>query len=105
MTTVKIDPGICKLATKVIAESSDGLEVTVTIVSACDAVKKMAQTLGNTFDAYEVCLQKPGTGPFYTYAAEHFPGHCACPTISGIIKAMEVECKLALPQNVTIQFE
>ncbi len=105
MTKVKIAPGICGLNTKVEAVSEDGMDVQVKITSACQAVQKMAEELGQDFDAYEVCLGKPGTNVFYDYAREHFPGHASCPTIAGIVKCIEVECKLALPKTVTITFE
>lgn len=105
MTTVKIHPGICGLATTVTAQSEDQIDVTLTVNSACESVKKMFEELGNSFDALEICLSRPGDNEFYHYAAEHFPGHASCPSIAGIIKCMEVECKLALPQNAEIHFE
>ncbi len=105
MTKVKINPGVCGLVTAVEAVSEDGMDVTLTVKSGCEAVNKMFKELGTTFDSFELCLVKPGAGPFYEFASENFPGHCACPTISGIIKAVEVECKLALPKNVEIVFE
>lgn len=105
MTKVKIDPGVCGLRTNVEAVSEDGMEVKVKVHSACKAVQKMMEELGEDYDAYEVCLSKPGDNVFYEYASENFPVHAACPVISGIIKCMEAECKLALPQNVEIIFE
>ncbi|MGI5958433.1 MAG: DUF6951 family protein [Massiliimalia sp.] len=105
MTTVKIHPGICGLDTKVTAHSEDQMEVEVKVASGCESVRKMFEELGNTFDAYEICLSKPGVNALYEYAAEHFPGHASCPVIAGIIKCMEVECRLALPADATIQFE
>ena len=107
MTKVRIKPGICNFVTTVIAECSDEeeTEVTVKVKSGCPSVKKMMEVLGDTFDAYEVCLAKPGAGPFYEYAAEHLPGHASCPVIAGIIKCMEVECRLALPKEARITFE
>ena len=33
------------------------------------------------------------------------PGHASCPAIAGMIKCMEVECKLALPKEAWIRFE
>ena len=104
MTKVRIDPGICGLKTVVEAAASDETEVTVKIRSACPSIKKMAEELGEEFDAYELCLQKPGLGPFYDYAQEHFPVHVSCPAINGIIKCVEVECHLALKKNATIEF-
>lgn len=104
MTKVKIDPGICGLITEVEAVSEDGLDVTLKIETACKAVNEMLQVVGDTFDSYELCLKKPGEGTFYEYAKEHFPGHASCPVIAGIIKAAEVECKLALPKKAEITF-
>ncbi len=105
MTKVTIHPGICGLITSVEAESEDQMEVTVRIKSACESVRKMMEELGDTYDAYEICLSKPGENAFFQYAAEHFPVHAACPVLSGIIKCMEAECRLALPKDVEIRFE
>lgn len=104
MTKVMIQPGPCGLNTKVTASSEDGMDVQVKISSACESIAKMTEVLGDTWDAYEVCLGKPGCGPLYDYAAEHMPGHASCPAIAGIIKCVEVECKLALPKDVSITF-
>lgn len=105
MTTVEINPGICGLTTTVTAQSDDQMEVTVKVRSACESVQKMFEELGDTFDAFDICLTKPGANEFYEYAAAHFPGHASCPTIAGIIKCMEVECRLALPKNAEIIFK
>ena len=105
MTKVTIDPGVCGLITSVEASSEDKMDVTVKVKSACTAVQKMFEELGDKFDAYEVCLSKPGENVFYQYAAEHFPGHASCPAIAGIVKCIEVECNLALPKTATIIFE
>ncbi len=105
MTKVKINPGVCGLVTAVEATSPDGFTVELNVRSGCDSVNGMFKALGTSFDAFELCLKKPGDNPFYTYAAENFPGHAACPTIAGILKAIEVECKLALPKDVSITFE
>lgn len=105
MTKVTIDPGICGLKTKVEASSEDGMSVKVHVASGCPSVNQMLVDLGEEFDAYEICLSKPGDNDLYRYAAQHFPGHACCPVIAGIIKCMEVECKLALPKTVTISFD
>lgn len=105
MTTVEIKPGVCGFVTEVTAESEDLMDVTVNVKSGCESVRKMLEDLGNTFDAFEVCLKKPGENELYEYAAKHFPGHASCPVIVGIVKCMEVECKLALPKDVEIRFK
>jgi hypothetical protein len=106
MTKVMIDPGICGFVTQAEAEltDEDTCEVKLTVKSGCEAVKSMMAALGDSADAFSTCLAKPGSGPFYEYAREHFPGHCACPVIAGITRAIEAECKLALKKDSSIQF-
>lgn len=106
MTKVTINPGICNLNTKVSCTyDEDENTVNLNIKSACPHIAKINKELGNEFDPYEICLGKPGTGPLYEYAKKNCPGHCSCPTISGIIKCVEVSSRLALPKDVAIHFE
>lgn len=104
MTKVMIEPGICGFVTQVLADSEDQLEVKLKVKSGCKSIKEMMEELGDTFDAYELCIRKPGEGPLFDYAKEHFPVHVACPVINGIIKAAEAECRLALKKDVSIKF-
>ena len=106
MTRVRIEPGICGFTTSVCAEANpdEDTELTVRVATGCPSVKGMMEALGDSFDAYEVCLQKPGQGPFYDYARAHFPVHVSCPVINGIIKCMEVEAHLALKKDASISF-
>ena len=104
MTKVFIDPGICGFKAKVRAHSDNQQDVELTVSSGCPAVMKMMKDLGNTYNAYELCLAKPGCGPLFEYASEHFPVHAACPVIAGIIKCAEAECQLALKKDVEIRF-
>lgn len=107
MTRVKVEPGPCGFKTVVTAEADpdEPSEVKVKVGCGCEAVQKMMAELGDTLDAYEVCLAKPGRGPLFDYAAEHFPVHVVCPVITGITKCIEAEAGLALKHNVTIEFE
>jgi hypothetical protein len=104
MTTTLIDPGPCGFITRAEAASEDGMEVRIKVKTGCKSVREMMQELGPDFNAYELCLQKPGVGPLYEYAQAHFPVHVACPVINGIIKAVEAECQLALKKDVSIRF-
>ena len=104
MTTVQVDPGVCGFTTNVEAVSEDQEEVKITVKTGCESVRKMMEELGDTFDAFELCLTRPGQGPLFEYAGEHFPIHAACPVIAGIIKCAEVECKLALTKDAQIKF-
>ena len=93
MHKVKIHPGICGLITDVTAELIEDDMVKVIIKSDCQAIDKINSILGDQFDAFEVCLVRPGEDPF-----------TSCPTISGIIKCIEAEAGLALPKDVQINF-
>lgn len=104
MTKTAINPGICKLVTTVEASSEDQMEVTLIVKSSCEAITNMMSELGDTFDAYDLCLKRPGQNELYEYAGQHFPVHASCPAIAGIIKCAEVECKLALPADAQIKF-
>ncbi len=105
MTKVLIDPGACGFTTRVFAESEDGQETTVRVATGCKAVQDMMKEVGAELDAYELCLVKPGKGPLFDYAGEHFPVHAGCPVIAGIVKCVEAECGLALKHDVSIKFE
>ncbi|HJD23332.1 MAG TPA: hypothetical protein H9694_04215 [Firmicutes bacterium] len=104
MTKVVIEPGACALKAVVTAESDDQQQVKLHVSSGCKAVQEMMKDLGDAFDAYELCLVKPGMGPLYEYASEHFPAHACCPVIAGITKCVEAECSLALKRDVSIRF-
>ena len=104
MTKVLIDSGICGMVTTVTAHSEDGETVRVAAESSCPAVKKMLEDLGEEFDMLDVCMIKPGAGPFYEYAAGRFPGHPGCPVCAGIAKCVEAECGMALKKDVSIRF-
>ena len=102
MTKLKVSPGVCGLETVITVVSEDGDEANVTVESACSAVKKMAEAMEQPLSAYEICFLKPGQGPVYE-AAEQL-AHAACPVPAAVVKAVEAECGLALPKNVTFEF-
>lgn len=105
MTKVKIDPGVCGFITTVEAQADeDLLEVTLKVESECESVKQMMAALGDTLEALPLCLTPPGDNEMYHYARDFFPVHAACPILSGILKCVEVECELALPQDSSITF-
>ena len=104
MTKLRIDPGICGMVATVSASCEDGETVTVEVESPCPAVPGLMKELGGEFDMFEVCMIKPGTGPFYEYAAEKLPGHAGCPVCAGIYKCAEAECNLALKKDVSFTF-
>lgn len=105
MTKVKVNPGPCGFDTTVTAESNDEGMVEVKIVSGCKSIMAMAMAIGTEVDPYEVCLVKPGNGPYVEWASENeFPVHACCPVFTAIGKCVEAEAGLALKQNVAIEF-
>lgn len=106
MKKLLVDPGVCGFKTLVEAEfDADENEVTLKVASGCESVKQMMRELGGTFDSFEICLAKPGEGPFYEYARAHFPVHGGCPVLAGIVKCAEAESGLALPRDASFTFQ
>ncbi len=105
MTNVEIQPGICGFTARVCAQANEDCdEVKLKVACGCQSVSDMMKALGDTFDAYELCLSKPGVNSLFAYASEHFPVHAGCPVLAGIIKCAEAECNLALPADASIKF-
>ncbi len=104
MTKVRIEPGVCGFTALVEAVSEDGMQVELRVQSDCKGVSGMMEELGSSFEAYELCFEKPGANPLYEYARENFPSHGGCPVIAGITKCVEAECHLALKKDVSIRF-
>lgn len=106
MKKVKINPGVCGFVTAVQAVSDpDEGTVTLKVASGCPSIQQLMERAGDTFDAYELCLTRPGAGALYELAAQDFPVHASCPVIAGILKCAEAEAGLALPRDVSITFE
>lgn len=104
MTKLKAEPGICGMTAIVSADCADGETVTISVESPCPAIQKMMEELGGEFDMFDVCMVKPGTGPFYSYAAENLPGHAGCPICAAIHKCAEAACGMALQKDVSFTF-
>lgn len=104
MTRVKYEPGPCGFNAVVTAETTEDEDVRITIDTACPHVRKMMETLGDTFEPMTTCMCRPGTDVFHEYAAENYPIHSGCPSIIAILKCMEAEAGLALKADVTVAF-
>jgi hypothetical protein len=99
VTEAKIDPGVCGFTTTVEAQMR-GNECSLTIVSDCAAIHELAEHLQRVDPLQEISFRR--SVPRVLQASmEHCP-HAACPVPVGIIKAVEVEAKLALPADVRI---
>lgn len=100
MATGVVNSGICGFTITVKALSEGDQNIKLEIVSDCPNYKKIAQELTEV-DAYKEMFSKLHTGRVYEVFAKYSP-HPSCPGLSGILKTVEVEAKLALPQTASI---
>lgn len=100
MAKAEIFAGACGFTTTVEA-TQEGKVCNLSITSDCTAIQRLAQELTQVSPFQEISTRRamPKT---LELGAKHCT-HAACPVPVGIIKAVEVEAKLALPQDVTIK--
>lgn len=101
MAQIKIHAGICGFHTTVAALSEDGRYAELLIDSECPNFSTQKAEFKQV-DAYRECFGKIGEGLIYSSLREYCP-HGACPVPCGVIKAIEVACGFALPQDVVIE--
>lgn len=103
MTHVIVDPGVCGLTADIRAEAADMGEVNIAVETKCPMIAKLVEDLEQPVDAFEV-LGMAGGDPLLEEARQGTRIHAACPTIAGIVKAVEVASQMALPRNASITF-
>ncbi len=101
MTKVKVTAGICGFSVLITAEKLKNRKIHVTLDTECKMVREMSSDIS----AIEIRTALAGHkyNPVFISAAKHIK-HAACPVISGILKAIEVEAGAALPKNAHIVF-
>ncbi len=106
MTVVRVNPGACGFVTRIIAYKEDRRGVQIELESDCEAV----QTLDVKFREIgqlgisEVLSKGIGKNRVFVEGSKVL-SHAACPVLSAIIKAAEVELGLNIPARVSIEFE
>ncbi len=103
MTEVTVNPGICGLKTVIKVKSDDMQMANVEICTDCPNIKPMEEEL-KELDAYAECFSKICDSETYKLANKYCR-HNSCPVPSAILKAVEVECGLALPKDAEIKIE
>lgn len=100
MSKAEIHSGICGFTT-VVEATMNGKVCNLVISSDCEAIQKLAQDLKQVNPFQEISYRQsiPKT---IQLSMQHCP-HAACPVPVGIIKAVEVEAKLAVPADVSIK--
>lgn len=101
MVEVKVNPGVCGFTSVLKIESEDMQMATVSVETECSHIKELVASLGE-LDSFVECLGKFGKGEL-SEKATLLCKHAACPIPTAILKAIEVECGLALPRNVEIE--
>jgi len=100
MAKAEIFAGNCGYNTEVEA-TMDGKVCKLNITSECPAMQKMAEELTEVNPYEEISFRR--AMPKIHEAGHKYCTHAACPVPVGIIKAVEIEAKLALPTDVTIK--
>ena len=100
MSKAEIDSGICGFVTTVEA-SMEGKACNLVITSNCKAIQQLGQELTQVTPIQEISSRR-ATPRILEMGLKHCI-HSACPVPVGIIKAVEVEAKLALPKDVVIK--
>ena len=100
MSKAEIYSGICGFSTVVEAKIS-GKACNLVIKSDCRDIQKLAQVLKQVNPLQEISFKQ--SIPQTIQLSMQYCTHAACPVAVGIIKAIEVEAKLALPSDVHIK--
>jgi hypothetical protein len=100
MSKAEIQSGICGHVSTVEAKM-DGKVCKVSITSTCKAIQELAQELTEVNPMMEISCKR-ATPQTLQMGLKHCY-HAACPVPVGIIKAIEVEAKLALPKDAIIK--
>ena len=103
MTTVKINAGICGFHSIIKVSAQGSRNAIVEMETECPNLKPMAAELHDV-NSFQECFAKVGESPVFQLARKYCK-HAACPVPTGIIKGIEVACKLALPKKVEIELE
>lgn len=102
MATAIVEPGSCKLNSKItVNRSGQGRRdytVSIKIDSQCPSIKKLAEELKEV-DGFQECFKKISSSEVYKLSEGKIK-HLSCPVPSAILKTIEVECGLNLPQDV-----
>lgn len=100
MAKAGIHAGVCGFSTTVVT-TMNGKTCKVAIQSECAAIRRMAEELTEVNPYQEISFRR--NTPLTMEMGAKYCTHAACPVPVGIIKAIEVESKLALPVDVTIK--
>lgn len=102
MVTAKVHAGICGFQSEIKARSEDQRQVELEFHTECPNLKPLEEELKQV-DAFKECFTKYGESPLVQMMRKYIR-HAACPVPTAVLKEIEIAAKLALPQNVVIEF-
>jgi hypothetical protein len=100
MSKAEINAGVCGHVTTVEAKM-EGKTCKLTITSDCQAIQELARELPEVNPMMEISCKR-ATPQTLQMGLKHCY-HAACPVPVGIIKAVEVAARLALPKDAIIK--
>ena len=100
MAKAEVHAGNCGFITT-IETTLEGDVCKIAMQSDCSAIQRMAKELSEVNPFQEISFRRKL--PLTMEMAIKHCSHAACPVPVGIIKAVEVESRLALPADVTIK--
>ena len=103
MAKCTIYGGACRIETIVEAKKENNRKISVKITTECKNLQNLSEHL-QEINPYEEIPKRLKATRVCELATEFLP-HPSCPVPSGILKTIEVEAGLALPQTATIKVE
>ena len=101
MAKAQVKAGICGFQTMIRTEKGEGYQVEIAIETECPDIQQLAKVLDEV-NAFEQISFRKGIPEILELGHEHCT-HASCPVPAAIIKAVEIEAGLALPEDVEIQ--
>ena len=99
----RISAGVCGFVTEVQATSEDQQHVSFQVITTCENIKSLAETLQEV-DAYAE-LGAGFDGQLHQALRASLRGCCSgCVVPAGIFKAMQIAAGVALPQTASMEF-
>lgn len=100
MARAEIFAGNCGFNTQV-ETTMDGKVCNIKITSECVAIERMAEELTEVEPFKEISFKR-AMPKIHEMGHKHCT-HAACPVPVGIVKAVEIDARLALPTDVSIK--
>lgn len=103
MAKADVFAGACGYSAVIKVKKLEGRSISLEISSECEMLRAMAEELGE-LDWGRGVLEDFASSRIYKAADKHLR-HASCPVPSAILKTIEVEIGIALPNRVQIEID